>query len=70
MVCFLRSRPPELILGADSYGPEVDVWSVGCILAEMLLGKPLFPGKRSLTSSLLEMDGDGWFEVTLPALRP
>ncbi len=32
-------------MGADTYGPEVDVWSVGCILAELLLGKPLFPGK-------------------------
>ncbi len=32
-------RPPELILGAEHYGPEVDVWSCGCILAELLLGK-------------------------------
>ena len=34
-----RRRPPELILGADHYGPEVDVWSCGCILAELILGK-------------------------------
>jgi cyclin-dependent kinase 12/13 len=37
-------RPPELLLGADRYGPEVDAWSVGCILAELLGRKPIFPG--------------------------
>lgn len=38
-------RPPELILGANEYGPEIDIWSVGCIFAELLTGQPLFPGK-------------------------
>lgn len=38
----LRCRPPELILGAESYGPEVDIWSCGCILAELILGKVHF----------------------------
>ncbi len=33
----LLRRPPELLLGADRYGPEVDMWSVGCILAELLV---------------------------------
>ena len=36
-------RCPELLVGA-SYGPEVDVWAIGCILAEMAVGKVLFPG--------------------------
>ena len=40
----LLCRPPELLLGADHYGPEVDIWSVGCIFAELLGRKPLFPG--------------------------
>lgn len=40
----LFSRPPELLLGSEKYGPEVDVWSVGCIFAELLAKKPLFPG--------------------------
>ncbi|MBA0709582.1 hypothetical protein Golax_024609, partial [Gossypium laxum] len=39
------SRPPELLLGATKYGPAVDMWSVGCIFAELLHGKPIFPGK-------------------------
>ena len=38
-------RPPELLLGAETYSPKIDVWSVGCIFAELLSGKPLFPGE-------------------------
>lgn len=37
-------RPPELILGARHYTPAVDIWSIGCILGEMLIGRPLFRG--------------------------
>eukprot|EP00884_Botryococcus_braunii_P017440 jgi/Botrbrau1/437/Bobra.110_2s0087.2 len=44
-VITLWYRPPELLLGSERYGPEIDMWSVGCILAELLLGKPIFPGK-------------------------
>lgn len=35
-------RPPELLFGATRYCEKVDVWSVGCILAEMYVGAPLF----------------------------
>ena len=38
-------RAPELLLSCDEYGPSIDVWSVGCIMAELLGRKPLFPGK-------------------------
>jgi serine/threonine protein kinase len=37
-------RPPEIILGDKKYGNVVDMWSIGCIVAELLLKKPLFPG--------------------------
>lgn len=37
-------RAPEIMLTWQKYDVEVDIWSVGCILAEMLSGKPLFPG--------------------------
>ncbi|XP_022153776.1 cyclin-dependent kinase C-2-like [Momordica charantia] len=44
-VITLWYRPPELLLGSTKYGPAVDMWSVGCIFAELLHGKPIFPGK-------------------------
>eukprot|EP00438_Fugacium_kawagutii_P030274 Skav225204 [mRNA] locus=scaffold1041:59681:80585:- [translate_table: standard] len=38
-------RAPELILGATSYTTGVDLWSAGCVFAELILGQPLFTGK-------------------------
>ncbi|KAJ3410941.1 kinase subunit of RNA polymerase II carboxy-terminal domain kinase I [Chytridiales sp. JEL 0842] len=43
-VITLWYRPPELLLGSTQYGVEIDLWSAGCIMAEMLLKKPIFPG--------------------------
>ncbi|KAL9653109.1 hypothetical protein ABK040_006327 [Willaertia magna] len=46
-VITLWYRPPELLLdpnGRSAYGSEVDIWSVGCIMAELLLRQPIFPG--------------------------
>ncbi|KAJ8439771.1 hypothetical protein Cgig2_009595 [Carnegiea gigantea] len=42
-------RAPELLLSCDKYGSSIDVWSVGCIFAEILGRKPIFPGTDSLT---------------------
>ncbi|KKF93985.1 Mitogen-activated protein kinase hog1 [Ceratocystis platani] len=38
-------RAPEIMLSWQKYDVAVDIWSVGCILAEMITGSPLFPGK-------------------------
>lgn len=38
-------RAPEIMLSWQRYDIEVDIWSAGCILAEMIKGKPLFPGE-------------------------
>ncbi|GAA5796886.1 hypothetical protein HPULCUR_002264 [Helicostylum pulchrum] len=38
-------RAPEVILGLD-YGLPIDMWSTGCILAELYTGRPLFPGEN------------------------
>ncbi|KAG5451312.1 Dual specificity tyrosine-phosphorylation-regulated kinase 2 [Clonorchis sinensis] len=37
-------RAPEIILGME-YGPPIDMWSLGCIVAEMITGTPIFPGE-------------------------
>mmetsp|Transcript_28549 Transcript_28549/g.37369 ORF Transcript_28549/g.37369 Transcript_28549/m.37369 type:complete len:479 (+) Transcript_28549:51-1487(+) len=50
-------RPPELMLCPDGmYGYDVDVWSSGCIFAEMLGRKPLFPGKNFVHQLTLIFD--------------
>lgn len=38
-------KPPELLLGATHYSYGIDMWSMGCVIAELELGRPLFPGK-------------------------
>ena len=43
-VVTLWYRPPDVLLGNKTYGTTVDMWSIGCIFAEMVLGKPLFTG--------------------------
>lgn len=45
-------RAPEILLGSTSYTKGVDIWSVGCILGELLSGKPIFPG----TSTMNQLD--------------
>lgn len=47
-VVTLWYRPPELLLGATDYGVGVDLWSTGCILAELLAGKPIMPGRTEV----------------------
>mmetsp|Transcript_6291 Transcript_6291/g.10850 ORF Transcript_6291/g.10850 Transcript_6291/m.10850 type:complete len:130 (-) Transcript_6291:240-629(-) len=37
-------RAPELLFGCKSYTTQIDVWSAGCVFAELLLGFPIFPG--------------------------
>ncbi|ROV96148.1 hypothetical protein VSDG_05046 [Cytospora chrysosperma] len=43
-VVTLWYRPPDVLLGNDMYSTSIDMWSVGCIVAEMLAGDALFPG--------------------------
>ena len=40
-------RAPEMLLGSINYGKPIDMWSVGCILFELLVGRPLLPGKST-----------------------
>jgi kinase len=47
-ICSRYYRAPELIFGATDYTSAIDVWSVGCVLAELLLGQPMFPGESGV----------------------
>jgi mitogen-activated protein kinase 1/3/mitogen-activated protein kinase 6 len=46
-VCTRWHRAPEVLCSWTDYGKPVDIWSVGCIFAEMLRRKPIFPGKNT-----------------------
>jgi len=76
-VITLWYRAPEILLGSQYYSTPVDIWSTGCIFAEMLTNRPLFPGDseidqifrifRSLGSPTEEM-WQGW--TSLPDFKP
>ncbi|WVZ12036.1 hypothetical protein V8G54_016566 [Vigna mungo] len=48
VVVTLWYRAPELLLGAKEYSTAIDMWSVGCIMAELISKEPLFRGKSEL----------------------
>jgi serine/threonine protein kinase len=45
---FRYYRAPELIFGSTEYTTAIDVWSAGCVLAELLIGTPVFPGSSGV----------------------
>ena len=53
-ICSRFFRPPELVIGATFYTTQVDVWSMGCVIAELVLNRPIFAGK-SATDQFLEI---------------
>ncbi|KAF7717320.1 Serine/threonine-protein kinase [Penicillium ucsense] len=48
LVVTLWYRSPELLLGVDKYGTEIDMWSIGCIFGELLTKEPLLQGKNEV----------------------
>jgi glycogen synthase kinase 3 beta len=46
-------RAPELILACSDYSEKIDIWAIGCIFAEFMTLRPLFPGKTE-GSQLIE----------------
>jgi serine/threonine protein kinase len=60
-------RAPELALETANYGLKVDIFALGCIMAEMYLGRPIFPGRNSVEqfSQIVGVMGTppiDWFE--------
>lgn len=69
-------RAPDILMGSNAYDSAVDMWSVGCIFAEMVTKKPLFPGKNEedQLSKIFKIRGtpnaDEWPNVTkLPGYK-
>lgn len=52
-------RAPEILLGSQKYSKAVDMWSIGCILGELIVGKAIFPGVSTLNQieKVLELTG-------------
>lgn len=44
-ICSRYYRAPELIIGCQVYTTKIDIWGLGCVIAEMFLGKPIFQGQ-------------------------
>ncbi|KAL9255371.1 putative serine/threonine-protein kinase [Drosera capensis] len=69
-VITLWYRAPELLLGATDYGVGVDLWSAGCILAELLAGKPIMPGRMEQLHKIFKLCGspteEYWKKSKLP----
>jgi dual specificity tyrosine-phosphorylation-regulated kinase 2/3/4 len=51
-------RAPEVILGLK-YGPAIDIWSFGCLVAELVTGRPIFPGESENHQFFLQMEALG-----------
>lgn len=47
-ICSRYYRAPELIFGATEYTNQIDMWSIGCVIVELVLGQPLFPGESAV----------------------
>jgi len=47
-ICSRYYRAPELIFGASDYATAIDVWSSGCVMAELIMGQPIFAGDSGI----------------------
>jgi serine/threonine protein kinase len=47
-ICSRYYRAPELLFNSTKYTTAIDMWSVGCVMGELLIGRPLFPGVKGV----------------------
>ncbi|KAK6938249.1 Protein kinase domain [Dillenia turbinata] len=76
-VVTLWYRAPELLLGATDYGVGIDLWSAGCLFAEMFAGRPIMPGRNEVEQlhKIFKLCGtpseDYWRKLKVsPSFRP
>ncbi|XP_062097559.1 probable serine/threonine-protein kinase At1g54610 [Humulus lupulus] len=76
-VVTLWYRAPELLLGSTDYGVGIDLWSAGCLLVEMFIGRPFLPGRTEVEQlhKIFKLCGapsdDYWKKMKLPtSFRP
>ncbi|EDV91041.1 GH16465 [Drosophila grimshawi] len=82
-ICSRYYRSPELIFGATQYNTKIDMWSAGCVVAELLLGQLIFPGDSGVdqiieivkiigtpTSQQLNDMNPNYKQLKLPQLKP
>mmetsp|Transcript_969 Transcript_969/g.1211 ORF Transcript_969/g.1211 Transcript_969/m.1211 type:complete len:480 (+) Transcript_969:111-1550(+) len=69
-VITLWYRPPELLMGCQKYGPAIDMWSVGCIFAELLFKQPILKGVNDMDQlqKIFNLCGDPT-EETWPKMK-
>eukprot|EP00041_Stephanoeca_diplocostata_P006503 m.87352 g.87352 ORF g.87352 m.87352 type:complete len:725 (+) comp16399_c1_seq1:238-2412(+) len=63
VVCTRWYRPPELLLGERHYTTAVDIWGVGCIVAELFIGRPILQGGRHDARDESENDLDQFLKI-------
>ena len=81
-ICSRYYRAPELIFGATAYTTAIDVWSTGCVLAELILGAPMFPGASGMdqlveiikvlgtpTKEQIKLMNPGYTEFRFPQIK-
>ncbi|KAI4838963.1 glycogen synthase kinase 3 [Plasmodium brasilianum] len=82
-ICSRFYRAPELMLGSTNYTTHIDLWSLGCIIAEMILGYPLFSGQSSVdqlvriiqvlgtpTEEQMKVMNPNYADVKFPNVKP
>jgi len=82
-ICSRYYRAPELIFGATNYSTSIDIWSMGCVMAELLIGQPLFPGESGVdqlveiikvlgtpTRTQIKAMNDSYTDFTFPQIKP
>ncbi|KAJ1295245.1 hypothetical protein BS78_01G208800 [Paspalum vaginatum] len=63
-VAALWYRAPELVMGFRNYGTAVDMWALGCVMAELLIGEPLFGAADTVDDMLSKVVSLCWMDPT------